>query len=203
MRRGYLVLFCFLLLTSIGAHHADALTFKRDGSVVQKDGQVVQEATQPESPSQSLDLRATPTKEATPPKAISAGRIPDWCAAPPENTIFRVSACGTASATSLSMAKNRALLDAKRQLADVVNGAVEFANASIINSANEVPIRGYRRISEETMTIKGRLYHFVLLQMEIGPAAELMAKSLEYSIDRFKRSCPQGWTKVDNGCVIY
>jgi len=203
MRHGYLFLSCFLLLTGIGAHHADALTFKKDGSVVQKDGQVVQEAAEPESPSQSLELRSAPTKEVTPPKAISAGRIPDWCAVPPENTIFRVSACGTASATRLSMARNRALLDAKRQLADVVNGAVEFANASIISSANEVPIRGYRRISEETMTIRGRLYHFVLLQMEIGPAADLMTKSLEYSIDRFKRSCPQGWTKVDNGCVIY
>ena len=203
MRHGYLFLSCFLLLTGIGAYHADALTFKKDGSVVQNDGQVVQEAAEPESPSQSLELRSAPTKEVTPPKAISAGRIPDWCAAPPENTIFRVSACGTASATRLSMARNRALLDAKRQLADVVNGAVEFANASIISSANEVPIRGYRRISEETMTIRGRLYHFVLLQMEIGPAADLMTKSLEYSIDRFKRSCPQGWTKVDNGCVIY
>lgn len=203
MRFGYIFLSCFLMLTSIGAHHADALTFKKDGSMVQKDGQVVREATEPESPSQSLKLRTTPKKETTPPKAISAGRIPDWCAAPPENSIFRVSACGSASATSLSMAKNRALLDAKRQLADVVNGAVEFANASVISSANEVPIRGYRRVSEETMTIKGRLHHFVLLQMEIGPAADLMTKSLEYSIDRFKRSCPQGWTKVDNGCVIY
>ena len=60
-----------------------------------------------------------------------------------------------------------------------------------------------KRLAEETKTIKGRAYHFVLLQMEIGPAADLMTQSLEYSIDRFKRSCPEGWTKVDNGCVIY
>jgi hypothetical protein len=39
--------------------------------------------------------------------------------------------------------------------------------------------------------------------MEIGPAADLMTQSLEYSIDRFKRSCPEGWKKVDNGCVLY
>jgi hypothetical protein len=67
MRHGYLFLSCFLLLTGIGAHHADALTFKKDGSVVQKDGQVVQEAAEPESPSQSLELRSAPTKEVTPP----------------------------------------------------------------------------------------------------------------------------------------
>ena len=185
------------------AHHAQALTFKSDGSVVQKDGTVVQGATGQAETAPSTKETQKPAVSQSAPPAIAAGRIPDWCAAPPENTIFRVSACGTASSTSLSMAKSRALLDAKRQLADVVNGAVEFANASVVSSANEVPIRGYRRISEETLTIKGRLHHFVLLQMEIGPAAELMTKSLEYSIDRFKATCPEGWKKVDNGCVLY
>lgn len=180
---------------------ASALTFKKDGSVIQKDGKVVQPSDAPASTGAAPT--AAPATTTAPARAMAAGRIPDWCASPPENTIFRVSACGTASSTSLSMAKNRALLDAKRQLADVVNGAIEFANNSIVSSANEVPIRGYRRISEETMTIKGRLHHFVLLQMEIGPAADLMTKSLEYSIDRFKSSCPDGWTTVDGGCVIY
>lgn len=192
---------------------ADALTFKKDGSVLQKDGTVVQQSDEPGGSAPSIGVKTPPPIKTgpiktgpiktAPPKAIAAGRIPDWCAAPPENTIFRVSACGTANSPTLSMAKSRALLDAKRQLADVVNGAVEFANNSVVSSANEVPIRGYRRISEETLTIKGRLHHFVLLQMEIGPAADLMTKSLEYSIDRFKRSCPDGWKKVDNGCVIY
>jgi len=180
---------------------ASALTFKKDGSVIQKDGKVVQPSEKPGSADPVL--KTAPAASTSPARAMAAGRIPEWCASPPENTIFRVSACGTASSTSLSMAKNRALLDAKRQLADVVNGAIEFANNSVVSSANEVPIRGYRRISQETMTIKGRLHHFVLLQMEIGPAADLMTKSLEYSIDRFKSSCPEGWTTVDGGCVIY
>jgi hypothetical protein len=187
-----------LLISPTGAI---ALTFKKDGSVVQNDGKVVE----PSDGTASADPAPTdaPATTKAPAKAMAAGRIPDWCASPPENTIFRVSACGTASSTSLSMVKSRALLDAKRQLADVVNGAIEFANNSIVSSANEVPIRGYRRISEETMTIKGRLHHFVLLQMEIGPAADLMTKSLQYSIDRFKSSCPEGWKTVDGGCVIY
>ena len=191
-----------LLLSSIGfIQPVDALTFKKDGSVVQKDGTVVQ-------PSKNTDQK--PAKNSQPNsvekpanKALAAGRIPDWCSAPPENTVFRISACGTANAINLSMAKNRALLDAKRQLADVVNGAVEFANNTVVSSASDVPIRGYKRLAEETKTIKGRAYHFVLLQMEIGPAADLMTQSLEYSIDRFKRSCPEGWTKVDNGCVLH
>ena len=191
-----------LLLSSIGfVQPVDALTFKKDGSVVQKDGTVVQ-------PSKNTDQK--PAKNSQPTsieksanKALAAGRIPDWCSAPPENTVFRISACGTANAINLSMAKNRALLDAKRQLADVVNGAIEFANNTVVSSASDVPIRGYKRLAEETKTIKGRAYHFILLQMEIGPAADLMTKSLEYSIERFKRSCPEGWTKVDNGCVMY
>ena len=192
-----------LLLSSIGfVQPLNALTFKKDGSVVQKDGTVVQ-------PSKNLDQKPEESSKPTPflekpaRKALAAGRIPDWCSATPENTVFRISACGTANAISLSMAKNRALLDAKRQLADVVNGAIEFANNTVVSSASDVPIRGYKRLAEETKTIKGRTYHFVLLQMEIGPAADLMTQSLEYSIDRFKRSCPEGWTKVDNGCVIY
>ena len=191
-----------LLLFSISFKQpADALTFKKDGSVVQKDGTVVQ-------PSKNTDQKADESSKPTPiekpaKKALAAGRIPDWCSAPPENTVFRISACGTANAINLSMAKNRALLDAKRQIADVVNGAIEFANNSVVSSASDVPIRGYKRLAEETKTIKGRAYHFVLLQMEIGPAADLMTQSLEYSIERFKRSCQEGWTKVDNGCVIY
>ena len=191
-----------LMLSSIGSVQTlNALTFKKDGSVVQKDGTVVQ-------PSKNTDQKADESSKPTPiekpaKKALAAGRIPDWCSAPPENTVFRISACGTANAINLSMAKNRALLDAKRQLADVVNGAIEFANNTVVSSASDVPIRGYKRLAEETKTIKGRAYHFVLLQMEIGPAADLMTQSLEYSIERFKRSCPEGWTKVDNGCVIY
>ena len=191
-----------LLLFSISFNQpADALTFKKDGSVIQKDGTVVQ-------PSKNTDQKPEESSKPTPvekpaKKALAAGRIPDWCSAPPENTVFRISACGTANAINLSMAKNRALLDAKRQLADVVNGAIELANNTVVSSASDVPIRGYKRLAEETKTIKGRAYHFVLLQMEIGPAADLMTQSLEYSIDRFKRSCPEGWTKVDNGCVIY
>ena len=81
---------------------------------------------------------------------------------------------------------------------NVVNAAVEFANESVANSAEEVPIRGYRRLAEETVTIKGRTHHFVLLQMEIGPAAELMTRSLEYSIERFGRTCPE-WKKSITG----
>ena len=192
-----------VLLFSIGFNQpADALTFKKDGSVVQKDGTVVQppknKDQKPQESSKPTSLLEKPAR-----KALAAGRIPDWCSAPPENTVFRISACGTANAINLSMAKNRALLDAKRQLADLVNGAIAFANSSVVSSASDVPIRGYKRLAEETKTIKGRAYHFVLLQMEIGPAADLMTRSLEYSIDRFKRSCPEGWTKVDNGCVIY
>ena len=203
MMRIILIAYFCLLFSSIGVvQPADALTFKKDGSVVQKDGTVVRPPKntdqKPEENTKSTPLIEKPAK-----KALAVGRIPDWCNAPPENTVFRISACGTASAINLSMAKNRALLDAKRQLADVVNGAIEFANNTVVSSASDVPIRGYKRLAEETKTIKGRAYHFVLLQMEIGPAADLMTQSLEYSIDRFKRSCPEGWTKVDNGCVIY
>ena len=202
MRIILIAYFC-LLFSSIGfVQPVDALTFKKDGSVGQKDGRVVQPSKntdqKPEKSSKPTPLLEKPARN-----ALAAGRIPDWCSAPPENTVFRISACGTANAISLSMAKNRALLDAKRQLADVVNGAIEFANNTVVSSASDVPIRGYKRLAEETKTIKGRTYHFVLLQMEIGPAADLMTQSLEYSIERFKRSCPEGWTKVDNGCVLY
>lgn len=202
MRWVLLAFAALFTATAIFVQPVFALTFKKDGSVVQSDGTVVQK-------SQNLDNTPLDTLNTAPPaekpatRAIAAGRIPNWCGSPPENTVFRISACGTANAVNLSMAKNRALLDAKRQLADVVNGAIEFANDSVVSSAKDVPIRGYKRLAQETMIIKGRAHHFVLLQMEIGPAADLMTQSLEYSIERFKQTCPEGWTKVDNGCVIY
>ena len=203
MMRIILIAYFCLLFSSIGfVQPSDALTFKKDGSVIQKDGTVVRP---PKNTDQkpNENTKPNPLIEKPAKKALAIGRIPDWCSAPPENTVFRISACGTANAINLSMAKNRALLDAKRQLADVVNGAIKIANNTLVSSASDVPIRGYKRLAEETQTIKGRAYHFILIQMEIGPAADFMTQSLEYSIDRFKRSCPEGWTKVDNGCVIY
>mgnify|MGYP001416095995 CR=1 FL=1 len=203
MMRIILIAYFGLLLSSIGfVQPADALTFKKDGSVVKKDGTVVRPPKNTDQKPEE-NTKSTPLIEKPARKALAAGRIPDWCSAPPENTVFRISACGTASAINFSMAKNRALLDAKRQLADVVNGAIEFANNTVVSSASDVPIRGYRRLAEETKTIKGRAYHFVLLQMEIGPAADVMTRSLEYSINRFKRSCPEGWKKVKTGCVLF
>ena len=199
------VSFAFMALLAVNmvfVQPGGALTFKKDGSVVQKDGTVVRRSDKPEDKPPE-PLKSSPSANGPATGSIAAGRIPDWCGSPPENTVFRISACGTADAASLSIAKSRALLDAKRQLADVVNAAVEFANENVANSAEEVPIRGYRRLAEETVTIKGRTHHFVLLQMEIGPAAELMTRSLEYSIERFGRTCPEGWKKVDNGCVVY
>jgi hypothetical protein len=202
MRWVLLAFAALFTATAIFVQPVFALTFKKDGSAVQSDGTVVQK-------SQNLDNTPLDTVNTAPPaekpatRAIAAGRIPNWCGSPPENTVFRISACGTANAVNLSMAKNRALLDAKRQLADVVNGAVKFASDTVVSSATDVPIRGYRRLAEETKNIKGRTYHFVLLQMEIGPAADVMTRSLEYSIQRFKRSCPEGWKKVQSGCVLY
>ena len=198
------VSFAFMALLAVNmvfVQPGGALTFKKDGSCsTGRNGRPAFDKPEDKPPE---PLKSSPSANGPATGSIAAGRIPDWCGSPPENTVFRISACGTADAASLSIAKSRALLDAKRQLADVVNAAVEFANESVANSAEEVPIRGYRRLAEQTVTIKGRTHHFVLLQMEIGPAAELMTRSLEYSIERFGRTCPEGWKKVDNGCVVY
>ena len=156
-----------------------------------------------------------PTKTQQP--LIKPATIPDWCSNPPLNTVYRIYACGTAKSDNLSVAREMALLDAKGYLAGVISSAVDAVTSQQTNMSEssattsteitkksetlDIPIRGYKSMESETLTLGGLYNHFILLEMEIGPAANLMNKVLDHTLELNKNRCPQGFTRYDTGCV--
>jgi len=176
-------------------------------------GQTSGQATSPSVSVNTVVVSSDASVEVAPQPNIA--KIPDWCLNLPENSVFRIYACGSAKSDSLSMARSRADLDAKRQLASIIDGAVSAAvsetttgslSTSETTTSDEVvdiPIRGYRKLEQTSLTIGETYHYFVLLEMEIGPAAALMTKALQSSIDDYEPSCPEGFKRVEGGCVSY
>ena len=130
---------------------------------------------------------------------------------------YRIYACGTAKSDNLSVAREMALLDAKGYLAGVISSAVDAVTSQQTNMSEssattsteitkksetlDIPIRGYKSMESETLTSGGLYNHFLLLEMEIGPAANLMNKVLDHTLELNKNRCPQGFIRYDSGCI--
>jgi len=122
--------------------------------------------------------------------------IPDWCVVLPTE-VDHIYACGVAKSDNLNFARRRAVLDAKRQLADAINGRISSvmndfvastssgANESIQqrsesitrNVIEETGIWGYEQVGSDTQAENNNFRHYVLMRFPIGRAQmRLLAK---------------------------
>jgi len=122
--------------------------------------------------------------------------IPDWCVVLPTE-VDHLYACGVAKSDNLNFARRRAVLDAKRQLADAINGRISSvmndfvastssgANESIQrrsesitrNVIEETGLWGYEQIGSDTQAENNKFRHYVLMRFPIGRAQmRLLAK---------------------------
>ena len=122
--------------------------------------------------------------------------IPDWCVVLPTE-VDHIYACGVAKSDNLNFARRRAVLDAKRQLADAINGRISSvmndfvastssgANESIQrlsesitrNVIEETGLWGYEQIGSDTQAENNKFRHYVLVRFPIGRAQmRLLAK---------------------------
>lgn len=127
---------------------------------------------------------------------VKASSIPDWCNNLPENTVFSIYACGTAKSDTLSMARTRAQLDAKRQLADIMQNQIATSiteqmtedsttvNQDTTSSSQDMIVRGYQRLKEETITIENGYQHFILMEMDIGTYSKDLNKELDKTVNQ-------------------
>jgi len=90
--------------------------------------------------------------------------VPDWCLNMPvsEMSLF---ACGIGSSADLTMARSKATLDAKRQLADILQNQISTSlteqmtetSTSVTqdtsSSSQDITVRGYQRLKEETISV--------------------------------------------------
>ena len=101
-------------------------------------------------------------KKATPEKSNSTqvvNNIPDWCAQLPSSD-FALYACGIGNSGNLTMARRRAALDAKRQLADSIDSQIssrmnDFLDA--ISTGDEEEIKQLSTIVTANVTIEAKL----------------------------------------------
>ena len=153
---------------------------------------------------------ATVTTSVAPPRTVTApaapqtaaqvqetkSNIPDWCVVLPTE-VDHLYACGVAKSDNLNFARRRAVLDAKRQLADAINGRISSvmndfvastssgANESIQrrsesitrNVIEETGLWGYEQIGSDTQAEDNKFRHYVLMRFPIGRAQmRLLAK---------------------------
>ena len=116
--------------------------------------------------------------------------MPDWCSMLPTER-DHLYACGIAKSNSLNFARRRALLDAKRQLADVINGRISSIMTEFVSLTNdslnmeineksgmvtqnliaETGLWGYEQIGSETEVVDRAYRHFILVRFPIGEAS--------------------------------
>ena len=125
-----------------------------------------------------------------------ASEIPDWYVNPPKDA-HALYAAGTANSTDLEFAFDKAILSAKRALADRVNGAVssqhkEFlqeggANAvpvlvserATTNKITDVVLNGYTVVETKLVPSDTQYRAFVLLQYPLTSVAPAPSKQVD------------------------
>ena len=124
--------------------------------------------------------------------------IPDWCLNMPisENALY---ACGSGDSGNLNMSRTRATLDAKRQLADMIDSEIssrmEDFLSSIGTGANEqiqqqseiitknvtveAKLTGYKQIKAEAQNIGSKFQVYVLLEYPVGKANQALVNQIK------------------------
>ena len=125
-------------------------------------------------------------------------KIPDWCLNLPssEVALFR---CGIGESSDLNMARNRAVLDAKRGLADSIDSQIssrmeDFLKATGTGDNEEIRQRsevvtknvtveaqliGYKETKAETQSVGTKFLHYVLLEYPIGQANQALLTKIK------------------------
>ncbi len=136
-------------------------------------------------------------------KAVEAveqtvGDIPDWCLQLPTSD-FALYACGSGESGSLNMSRTRATLDAKRQLADMIDSEISSrmedflsstgtsANEQILQQSEiitknvtiEASLTGYKQMQSEAQAVGSKFLVYTLLEYPIGQANQALVNKIK------------------------
>jgi len=124
--------------------------------------------------------------------------LPSWCQSVP-STDLALYACGAGNSGNMNMARTRATLDAKRQLADMIDSQISSrmedflqsigtgSNEQVLqrseivtkNSTVEAQLTGYKQKEAETQNIGSKYQHYVLLEYPIGNANQALLNKIK------------------------
>jgi len=146
---------------------------------------------------EALDTAEVSQQTLTPEETIISN-MPDWCLNLPssEVALYR---CGIGESSDLNMARNRAVLDAKRGLADSIDSQIssrmeDFLKATGTGDNEEIRQRsevvtknvtveaqliGYKETKAETQSVGSKFLHYVLLEYPIGQANQALLTKIK------------------------
>ena len=133
--------------------------------------------------------------------------IPEWFSTPREDETEAVYSVGTAIGPNLQLSYDRAILNAKRVLADRVDGLMSSkvksfvaesgqnenkiftaeAERVVINFMAEVNVAGYAMERTNIQASYGRYRVYVMLRYPLGEANDIMMLKLRRSVERNSR----------------
>ena len=146
---------------------------------------------------EALDIAEVSQQTLTTEETI-VSNMPDWCLNLPssEVALYR---CGIGESSDLNMARNRAVLDAKRGLADSIDSQIssrmeDFLKATGTGDNEEIRQRsevvtknvtveaqliGYKETKAETQSVGSKFLHYVLLEYPIGQANQALLTKIK------------------------
>ena len=154
-------------------------------------------APKPGTPEAAIKIRKDQIEKAEKKVEETVDNIPKWCLNPPISD-FALSACGTGESASMNMARNRAILDAKRQLADSIDSEIssrmeDFLKSTGMDSNEQVKqaseivtknttiqakLIGYKQTKTDAFSMNGKYQFYVLIEYPIGKANQALLNQI-------------------------
>ena len=123
---------------------------------------------------------------------------PDWCENIPSSN-SALYACGSGNSSNLNMSRTRANLDAKRQLADMIDSEISSRMEDFLSSVGtgsneqikqqsevitknvtiEAKLTGYKQVQAEVQNIGSKYQIYVLLEYPIGQANQALVNQIK------------------------
>ena len=155
-------------------------------------------APKPGTPEAALKIRKEQIEKVEKKVSETVSNIPKWCLNPPISD-FTLTACGAGESASMNMARNRAILDAKRQLADSIDSEISSRMEDFLKStgmdANEqvkqaseivtknttiqAKLIGYKQTKTDAISMNGKYQFYVLIEYPIGKANQALLNQIK------------------------
>ena len=152
-------------------------------------------APKPGSPESALIIKKDQIEKIEKKVEKTVNSIPKWCLNPPLSD-YALSACGVGESANMNMARNRAILDAKRQLADSIDSEIssrmddflkstgmgsneQVKQASEIitkNTTIQAKLIGYKQTKTDAVSMDGKYQFYVLIEYPVGDANTALLK---------------------------
>ena len=152
----------------------------------------------PGTPEAALKIRKDQIEKVEKKVKKTVSSIPNWCLNPPISD-FAIAACGAGESANMNMARNRAVLDAKRQLADSIDSEISSRMEDFLKStgigANEqvkqasdivtknttvqAKLTGYKQTKSDAFSMGSKYQFYVLVEYPIGKANQALLNQIK------------------------